>query len=44
MVFVLDANGQPLMPCTEKRVRLLLERILQISGPGSPNMGSPEAT
>jgi hypothetical protein len=26
MVFVLDAEGQPLMPCTEKRARLLLER------------------
>ncbi len=26
MVFVLDKNGNPLMPCTEKRARLLLER------------------
>ena len=25
-VFVLDRNGRPLMPCTEKRARLLLER------------------
>ena len=25
-VFVLDKNGQALMPCTEKRARLLLER------------------
>lgn len=25
-VFVLDRNGKPLMPCTEKRARLLLER------------------
>ena len=26
MVFVLDKRGNPLMPCTEKRARLLLER------------------
>lgn len=26
MVFVLDAQKNPLMPCTEKRARLLLER------------------
>lgn len=26
MVFVLDQNGHPLMPCTEKRARLLLDR------------------
>lgn len=26
MVFVLDRNGKPLMPCSEKRARLLLER------------------
>ena len=26
MVFVLDKNGKALMPCTEKRARLLLER------------------
>ena len=26
MVFVLDRNGKPLMPCTEKRARLLLAR------------------
>lgn len=26
MVFVLDRNGSPLMPCTEKRARLLLAR------------------
>lgn len=26
MVFVLDRHGKPLMPCTEKRARLLLER------------------
>lgn len=26
MVFVLDKNGNPLMPCTEKRARLLLDR------------------
>lgn len=26
MVFVLDRRGRPLMPCTEKRARLLLER------------------
>lgn len=26
MVFVLDKGGKPLMPCTEKRARLLLER------------------
>lgn len=26
MVFVLDRNGRPVMPCTEKRARLLLER------------------
>lgn len=26
MVFVLDQNGRPLMPCTEKRARLLLDR------------------
>lgn len=25
-VFVLDKRGKPLMPCTEKRARLLLER------------------
>ena len=25
-VFVLDKTGKPLMPCTEKRARLLLER------------------
>jgi len=25
-VFVLDRGGRPLMPCTEKRARLLLER------------------
>jgi 5-methylcytosine-specific restriction endonuclease McrA len=25
-VFVLDRNGRPVMPCTEKRARLLLER------------------
>ena len=25
-VFVLDRSGRPLMPCTEKRARLLLER------------------
>ena len=25
-VFVLDRNGKPVMPCTEKRARLLLER------------------
>ncbi len=25
-VFVLDRNGRPLMPCTQKRARLLLER------------------
>ncbi len=25
-VFVLDRRGKPLMPCTEKRVRLLLAR------------------
>jgi len=25
-VFVLDRKKQPLMPCTEKRARLLLER------------------
>ncbi|MCX7255230.1 MAG: RRXRR domain-containing protein, partial [Polaromonas sp.] len=25
-VFVLDGSGRPLMPCTEKRARLLLER------------------
>lgn len=25
-VFVLDKRGQSLMPCTEKRARLLLER------------------
>lgn len=26
MVFVLDKHGKALMPCTEKRARLLLER------------------
>lgn len=26
MVYVLDQNGRPVMPCTEKRARLLLER------------------
>jgi len=26
MVFVLDKRGKPLMPCTEKRARLMLER------------------
>jgi 5-methylcytosine-specific restriction endonuclease McrA len=26
MVFVLDQNGHPLMPCTEKRAKLLLDR------------------
>jgi len=26
VVFVLDRNGKPLMPCSEKRARLLLER------------------
>jgi 5-methylcytosine-specific restriction endonuclease McrA len=26
MVYVLDRNGRPVMPCTEKRARLLLER------------------
>jgi hypothetical protein len=26
MVFVLDKQGKPLMPCTEKRARLLLDR------------------
>ena len=26
MVFVLDKHQKPLMPCTEKRARLLLER------------------
>jgi 5-methylcytosine-specific restriction endonuclease McrA len=26
MVFVLDKQGRPLMPCTEKRARLMLER------------------
>ena len=26
MVFVLDRNGRPLMPCSEKRARLMLER------------------
>ena len=26
MVFVLDKHKKPLMPCTEKRARLLLER------------------
>ena len=26
MVFVLDKHHKPLMPCTEKRARLLLER------------------
>ena len=26
MVYVLDKHGRPLMPCTEKRARLLLER------------------
>ena len=26
MVFVLDRHGRALMPCTEKRARLLLER------------------
>jgi hypothetical protein len=26
MVFVLDKRGKPLMPCTEKRARLLLSR------------------
>ncbi|QQX84517.1 RRXRR domain-containing protein [Cupriavidus necator] len=25
-VFVLDKHGKPLMPCSEKRARLLLER------------------
>ncbi|MDN7182375.1 RRXRR domain-containing protein, partial [Caballeronia sp. SEWSISQ10-4 2] len=25
-VFILDRQGLPLMPCTEKRARLLLER------------------
>ena len=25
-VYVLDKRGKPLMPCTEKRARLLLER------------------
>ena len=25
-VFVLDRSGKPLMPCSEKRARLLLER------------------
>ena len=26
MVYVLDQNGRPVMPCTEKRARLMLER------------------
>jgi hypothetical protein len=26
MVFVLDKNKRPLMPCTERRARLLLQR------------------
>jgi hypothetical protein len=26
MVFVLKKSGKPLMPCTEKQARLLLER------------------
>ncbi len=36
-VFVLDKHQKPLMPCSESRTRLLLERATQEGGIGAPH-------